>query len=145
MPAGLNVASCVVHRHLLADLGLLFFGIVCIDLVALLAINLVFLDFDTEFVHLCLSQVLAVRNGLLLFVNASALSVTFRLLCLRLSGKQGHTLLQVTKHSRVHVTLRQKRLTLLLNLLFKLSLLFLVKAVFAGLLALNAPLEVLNV
>ena len=145
MPAGLNVPSCVFHRHLLADLGLLFFGFVTIGLVALLASSLIFFDIGTELVHLDPSQVLAIRNGLLLFIDASALGVTLRLLCFRLGGEQSHTLLQMTKHSGIHVALCQKRLSQLFNLLFKLGLLFLVEAVFAGLLALNAPLEVLDV
>ena len=145
MPAGLNVPSCVVHRHFLANLRLLFFGFGGIDLVALLASNLVFLDVSLQFLHLCHSQVLAIRDGLLLFVDASNFGCTLRLLCLRLRGEKSHTLLQVTQHSRIDVALRQKRLFQFLNLLFKLSLLLFVQAVFAGLLALNAPLKVLDV
>ena len=105
LPACLDVTSGIVHGHLLADFGLLFVGFCGVDFVTLLAVLLVLLNLGREIAHLSQCQVLAIRDSLLLLVDASALSLTLRLLLLVLGAEQGYALLQVTLHGLVNIAL----------------------------------------
>ena len=98
-PAALDVASSIVHRHLLFDFGSFGLSVSLEFLFALLAVFVVGLDFFVDFLDLLLRLLLALLDVVALALDAVHLSLALRLLLLILGNQLGHTLLQMLHDS----------------------------------------------
>ena len=127
----MDVASGVLHGHLLANLGVflrLFLVLLLLALLALLGV-----DFDhfndrlDLFVRTCLSLLDFVSFSL----DTCNFCVFFSLLVFVLLLKEGDTLLQMHLDRTVHFFLRGQHVSQRLDLLLQLRLFLLVQAVLA--------------
>ena len=145
MPAALDVARRILHRHLLSDLGLFALLFVLVLVLALATLLCVLLDQLDDLRHLLTRLCLALLDQGLLSIDLVDFSLALVLLLLILLLKMNDALVQVPAHGLVHFALSVENVAEVLDLLLKLGLLFLMEAVLARLRAQYHPIHVLDV
>ena len=139
-PAALDVASSIVHRHLLSDLGFLGTLFDRILLFALFALGCVCLDLLHDYCDLLDSLILLVFDLVFIGLDTRPLLLALLLLLLGLALEQRNSLAEMAAHDIIDFLLSCKHASEAIYLLLKLSLFLLVLTVLARLLALNLSL-----